>query len=93
MSEGNEIRLYDCHRTPKCWSDIILPTQCAAFLRNDQRGMPVDRTGKPRADDNATCILFDSIEDAERFCRQMVAAHPLVSCEVLDASGRVNPRY
>jgi hypothetical protein len=43
MSEGNEIRLYDYHRTPKCWSDILRPTQCAAFLRNDQWGTPVDR--------------------------------------------------
>jgi hypothetical protein len=91
MSEGNEIRLYDYHRTPKCWSEIILPTQCAVFLRHEQWRTPVDRDGKPRAGDNATCILFDSIEDAERFCRQMVAKHPLVSCEVLDAGGRVNP--
>jgi hypothetical protein len=91
MSAGNEIRLYDYHRTPKCWSDIILPTQCAAFLRNDQWGTSVDRNGKPRNSDNATCILFDSIEDAERFCRQMVVEHPQVSCEVLDASGRLNP--
>jgi hypothetical protein len=91
MSEGNEIRLYDYHRTPKCWSDIILPTQCAVFLRNDQWGTPVDRNGKPRGGDNATCVLFESIEDAERFCRQTVAEHPLVSCEVLDASGRANP--
>jgi hypothetical protein len=91
MCDGNEIRLYDYHRTPKCWSDIIRPTQCAAFLRNDQWGTSVDRNGKSRAGDNATCILFDSIEDAERFCRQMVAQHPQVSCEVLDAGGRVNP--
>jgi hypothetical protein len=91
MADGNEIRLYDYHRTPRCWSDIIRPTQCAVFLRNDQWGTSVDRIGKSRAGDKGTCILFDSIEDAERFCRQMVAEHPLVSCEVLDASGRVNP--
>src|ERR1700677_3256402 len=91
MSAGNEIRLYDYYRTPRCWSDIILPTQCAALLRNDQWGTSVDRNGKPRTADNATCILFDSIEDAERFCRQMVAEHPMVSCEVLDAGGRLNP--
>jgi hypothetical protein len=91
MPEGNEIRLYDYHRTPKCWSDIILPTQCAVFLRNDEWGTPVDRNGQPRDSDHATCILFDCIEDAERFCRQMVAARPSVSCEVLDSGGRVNP--
>jgi hypothetical protein len=91
MSAGNEIRLYDYHRTPKCWSDIILPTQCAVFLRNDQWETSVDRNGKPCVSDNATCIVFDSIEDAERFCRQLVAENPLVSCEVLDASGRANP--
>jgi hypothetical protein len=51
----------------------------------------VDRNGQSRAGDNATCNLFDGIEDAERFCRQRVAGQPLVSCEVLDASGRVNP--
>jgi hypothetical protein len=91
MSEGNEIRLYDYHRRPRCWSEMILPTQCAVFLRNDQCGTSVDRNGKSRSADNATCVLFDSIQDAERFCRQMVATHPLVSCEVLDAGGRVNP--
>jgi hypothetical protein len=91
MAAGNEIRLYDYHRTPKCWSEIILPTQCAVFLRNDKWGTQVDRNGKSRDGDSATCILFDNIEDAERFCRQMVTEQPLVSCEVLDASGRVNP--
>ena len=53
--------------------------------------MAVDQHAKPRTAANATCVLFDSIDSAEAFCRNAVTAHLDVSCEILDHQGRLNP--
>jgi hypothetical protein len=90
MNDGNEILLYDHRRRPQCWSEIIQPGQCAVFLRDEQLRAAVGRDGRPRGANNATCVLFDNIDDAASLCRRMVAEHPRISCEVLDAGGRAN---
>ena len=91
MSDGNEILLYDDRRRPRSWTEIVQPGQCAVFLRDDQLRVAVGRDGKPRDSNTATCILFDAVDDAERYCRALVAENPRISCQVLDAGGPVNP--
>jgi hypothetical protein len=89
--EGAEILVYDHRRRPPCWSRIIQPHQCAVFLRDEELGVAVGRDARPPGKAGATCLLFESIDGAERFCRRMVAEHPQLSCEILDARGRSNP--
>jgi hypothetical protein len=91
MSDGTEILLYEHRRRPPCWTNVILPHQYAVFLRNEEWKMSVGRDGKPREADRATCILFESIDDAESFCRRLVAQQPRICCEVLDSAGRAKP--
>jgi hypothetical protein len=88
---GQEIRLYDPRRRPACWSKIIQPHQCAVFLRDSELGVAVGRDCAPRGSATGTCILFETVTEAEAFCRGMVLAHPRISCEILDSGGPANP--
>lgn len=88
---GQEILLYDHKRRPRNWSEIILPHQCAVFLGNRRLGVSVNRDGEPRTTASATCIIFDSIAQAEAFCQEAVNARPDLSCEILDYEGPIHP--
>jgi hypothetical protein len=88
---NQEILLYDHDRRPRSWSEIIKPRQCAVFVRNVKLGVSVSSAGKPQTAESATCILFDSVDEAEAFCRTLVAAQSDCACEVFDHEGRVNP--
>lgn len=90
-SAGREILVYDHNRRPRTWSEIILPHQCAVFLRNRRLDVSVNRDGKPRSSESGTCILFDSVAQAEAFCRATVDANPDLSCEILDYEGPIHP--
>jgi hypothetical protein len=88
---GREILVYDPKRRPLNWTEIILPHQCAVFLRNHRLGISVNRDGEPRTAESATCILFDSIVQAEPFCQATVNAKLDLSCEILDYEGPMHP--
>lgn len=91
-ADGHEIPLFDAKRRPSEWTGVILPHQCAVFLSNTVLRLSVGRNLKPQAHDSATCVLFfDSIDDAEAFCRQLVTWRPEIACEILDHEGPVNP--
>lgn len=88
---GREILVYDHKRRPHNWTEIILPHECAVFLRDRRLGVSVNRDGQPCTNESATCILFDSINQAEAFCRTAVKGKPDLSCEVLDYEGPLHP--
>jgi hypothetical protein len=90
-ADGQEIPLFDPKRRPSEWTRVILPHQCAVFLSNTALRLSVGRDLKPQARESATCVLFDSIDDAEAFCRLLVSARPEIGCEILDHEGPVNP--
>lgn len=50
----------------------------------------IDGTRLANASD-ASCVLFDSLEDARAFGRQTIERHPGLRLEVFDATGRANP--
>jgi hypothetical protein len=89
--EGVEIRVYDPARRPHNWSAIILPTQFVVFLQDVRSSMPLSRDGTPSGPGQATCTLFDSLDDAQRFCEETVRLRPNVCCEVFDSDGRAKP--
>ncbi len=85
------IRVYDSSRTRRDWMDIIRPTQFAVFASLLEFGVPCDADGVPTSTDLATCTLFDSLADAEAFCRSRIARLPDVRFDVFDAAGRSRP--
>ena len=84
------VRLYDPARRPPNWDDVIRPTQFVAFSSDVDGGGSTDADGNPfPSTASATCLVFDSLAEARRFCEARVAEVPSVRFEVFDARGRV----
>jgi hypothetical protein len=82
------LRLYDPDRRPPNWTDIIRPGQFAAFARHVEGGGPCDADGRPFASsDLVTCLIFDELDYAARFCEERVTEVPSVRFEVFDSAG------
>jgi hypothetical protein len=74
------------------WTGIIRAGQFAAFAKNDATGVACDGDGRPFASDlAATCLLFDSIEEARGWCEAAVQRQPSLRFDIFDADGRVRP--
>jgi hypothetical protein len=59
------LRLFDSSRHPANWTEIIRAGQYAAFSKRAATGAPCDADGDSFATtDDATCLLFDALEDA-----------------------------
>lgn len=87
---GQILKLYDPERTPPNWVDIVRSTQFVAFCSDVQSGGTTDAEGKPFASAAAaTCLVFESLTDAQQFCEARVVEIPSVRFEVFDARGRV----
>jgi hypothetical protein len=92
MTEGLEIRLFDPRRKPPDWTEVISPTQCAVVLEDRDSSAPLAPDGRPfRKREDATCLLFDRLDEAQKFCEAKVLALPNIRCEILDAQGRAHP--
>lgn len=81
------VRLYDAPRTPQSWMQIIQPTEFAAFARLTDSGAVCDADGVPTSADEAVCIIFKTLPDAEAFCRERVLQIPALRFEIVDAAG------
>ena len=58
---------------------MVRPSQCAVFLKDRITSSPVAPDGRPfHRSDSATCTVFDSLDDARRFCEAKVQALPQV---------------
>jgi hypothetical protein len=85
------VRLYDRTREPPGWMQIIRPTEFAAFATLADSGAVCDADGVPTSIDDASCIIFEALPDAEAFCRERVTQMPSLRFDILDAAGRRLP--
>ncbi len=86
------LRLHDPARRPANWTQIIEPRQFAAFARDQDTGLTCGADAQPFADPAAaTCVVFDSLDEARQFCEEAVQAAPSVRFDVFDVDGRANP--
>jgi hypothetical protein len=86
------VRLHDPSRRPASWTDIIRPGQFAVFAKDDATGAPRAADGARLAHPaEASCAIFDSIDDARAFCEAGVARDPALRYDVFDADGRARP--
>jgi hypothetical protein len=87
-----EVALYDPNRKPASWMDVIQPTQYAVFVCDVETGVELTADGH-YLDPGMTrsCLIFDSLEETEEFCRAKIAATLNLRCEVFDSHGRANP--
>jgi len=92
MNDSLEIRLFDPRRKPSDWTDLIGPTQCAVLLRDRKSSVPLSPAGQAFAKrEDATCLLFDRLEAAQKFCEAKVLELPNICCEIMNAQGRAHP--
>ena len=88
----NVLRLHDPGRTPASWTDIVQAGQWAVFSKLADSGASCDADGRPFATaSDATCLIFDSLDEARRFCLEQVARITSVCFEIFDSAGRTNP--
>jgi hypothetical protein len=72
--------------------EIIRPTQCAVFVKDRLTSAPLSPEGQPfRSSSETTCLLFDTIAEAQQFCEAKVLERPNLCAEVFDAAGRAHP--
>ena len=92
MDGGTEIRLFDRRRNPQDWTDVLRPTECAVFLKDRTTSDPVTPGGRPYPDPaDATCIVFECLDAAQRYGEAKVQSLPRLRCEIYDAEGLAHP--
>ena len=88
--------IYDPHRVPKHWMELLHPGQFAVFLQDVRSSVLLDSEGKPFADKGSAgcCYLFDSLAEARQFCQELVERRDHVRCDIYDERGMaVEPLY
>jgi hypothetical protein len=86
-----EIKVYDSNRKPVSWMEIIQPHQYALFHQHSRMGTPLTSDGQPLTNElNGTCLIFDSLAEAEEYARNKVAQSPLIACHIFDSAGKAN---
>ena len=85
------VPLYDRLREPQGWMQVIRPTEFAAFATLGDSGAICDADGVPQSSDEASCVIFDTLADAEAFCRDRVAQIPGLRFDIFDAAGQRRP--
>lgn len=87
-----EILVYDPKRVPSEWAALIRPAQYAVFLSDVQSAAPMSSDGAVVSSTSKySCLLFDSLPEAEAYCREAVQKFRCMKCDVFDSAGCVNP--
>lgn len=81
------VRLYDPAREPHGWMQIIRPTEFAVFATLADSGAVCDADGVATSSEDAVCIIFETLPEAETFCRERVERIPGLRFDILDAAG------
>ena len=91
-SEGLEIRLFDPNRKPQNWTDFMGPNHSAVLFKDRVTSVPLSPKGRPySASADCTCVLFDDLDAAQRFCETKVKELPSLICEIFNSEGRAKP--
>lgn len=86
------LKLYDPSRRPANWTDLLTSGQFAALSKDLDLGVACDHEGRAFADVRATtCVVFDSLDEARRFCEGRVLERPSLQFDVFDSEGRAHP--
>jgi hypothetical protein len=86
------LKLYDPGRRPADWKDIIRPGQCAVFHSDLNTDVEKRSDGRFLAPgEESTCLVFDSLHEAETYCETKVAEIPSLRCDIYDHMGKGKP--
>ena len=85
------VRLYDGAREPQSWLKIIQPSEFAVFVTLVDSGAICDAEGAATSSDDAVCIIFKTLPEAEAYCLQRVEQFKNLRFEIVDSGGRLRP--
>ncbi len=84
-----EVALYDPQRRPANWMQIIQPGQYAVFHKDAHTEIETNSQGAYLpAGAPSTCLIFDSLEEAKKYCELRVQQFGNLRCEIYDNSGK-----
>lgn len=84
-----ELKLYDPTRKPSDWTGLVHSGQYAVFhtdVRSDIEKKPDGHFLSPN--DDSTCLVFDSLAEAEAYCENKVEQIPNLRCDIYDHTGK-----
>jgi hypothetical protein len=86
------LKLYDPARKPAEWTGLVHSGQYAVFhsdLATDIERTPEGHYLQPGED--STCLVFDSLAEAESYCEAKVEQIPSLRCDIYDHTGKSKP--
>jgi len=87
-----ELRLYDPTRHPHNWTDVVHPGQYAVFHSDVHTNMEKNADGGAvTSSEESTCLVFDSLDEAEAYCEKKVNQISVLRCEIYDHTGKSKP--
>jgi len=87
-----QIKLYDPARKPADWTGLVHPGQFAVF--HSDVATDVERASDGRylpPGEDSTCLIFDSLAEAEAYCESRVANIASLRCDIYDHTGKSRP--
>ena len=84
-----EIKLYDPYRRPANWTGLLHPGQYAVFLSDVDTNIEKTPAGHYlQPEDKSTCLVFDSLAEAETYCEAKVEEILRLRCDIYDHTGK-----
>ncbi len=86
------LKLYDPTRKPTEWTGLVHEGQYAVFhsdIATDIERTPEGNYLQPGED--STCLVFDSLAEAESYCESQVAKIPHLRSDIYDHTGKSRP--
>jgi len=87
-----QLKLYDPSRKPTEWTGLVHAGQFAVFLSDvatDIERSPDGHYLQPGED--STCLVFDSLAEAEAYSETKVEQIPNLRCDIYDHTGKSKP--
>ena len=83
-----EVRLYDPARKPPYWTALIRKGQFAVCHFDYKTGTWRTAQGSYSAfPEQETVLIFETLDEAQHYCREYVLRHPKLFCRVYDSRG------
>jgi len=84
-----KVALYDPRRRPANWMQIIQPGQYAVFHKDARTEIETNSEGAYLpSGEPSTCLIFDSLEEAKKYCELRVQQFSNLRCEIYDHAGK-----
>jgi len=87
-----QLKLYDPARRPPEWSALVHEGQFAVFHSDVRTDVEKNQDGRYLASgEDSTCLVFDSLAEAETYCESKVETISNLRCDIYDHTGKSRP--